>query len=398
MPNPGIDKGRITPEFMNALAEPLEAVFEMIKHDICVKLAEAFNIGRINTESNAWRSYKLAQMGEFRRSTVALIASYAQDIHKSVKDAIEAAVRAGIDACEPELLKGSQRAYVTSKDVTTRRVSEMYEAQALDSCNMVNTVMLNSTLENYRKITDELDSVMRGLAYDQQELNAQTGAVVIGAKTLQEAVKDAVTNMTDHGITGFVDKAGRQWSPEAYVHMDIRTTTCNAAREASFERNNDYGNNLISVTSHAGARPLCYPYQGKVYSTDGTSGTTTDLSGAKISYTPLSLTSYGQPAGLFGINCGHFNYPFVPGYSVVRGTPEPKALNDARYAKNQQQRAYERQIRGYKTRADALAAAGLTDEAKEMRSKARNATSNLKQWCEDNEQDYYADRVRVTKR
>ena len=43
------------------------------------------------------------------------------------------------------------------------------------------------------------------------------------------------------GITGFYDRIGRKWSPEAYVNMDIRTTVHNTAIEAVKIRQEDYG-------------------------------------------------------------------------------------------------------------------------------------------------------------
>lgn len=393
----GIDRDRIKPEFMTALVEPIEAVYTAIRHDLCVKLAAAFNDKTLKSRGNAWRSTMLARLGSFTRSTIALIASYSGDVSRETKNAIRSAVRAGIDACEPELLQMHPGGYVPDPEPTMQRVTEMYVAQALESCNMVNTVMLNSTLRQYREIVNDTAEVERRLAYDQEELNAETGAVILGAKSRQEAVHDAVVNMARNGITGFIDKAGREWSPDAYVNMDIRTTAAAAAREAAFERNEEYGNNLISVSAHAGARPLCYPYQGKVYSTDGTSGTVKDGHGNSIEYSPLSITSYGEPGGLFGINCGHFNYPFIPDISIVRADVQPEAENREQYLRNQQQREQERAIRKMKTEADALEAAGFADDAKALRKRIREKNAELKDWCEENGQDYKPDRLRVTR-
>ena len=54
--------------------------------------------------------------------------------------------------------------------------------------------------------------------------------------------------------------------------MDIRTTLFNTSRAAIWERNQQYGNDLYQVSTHNGARPLCYPWQGKVISTSGRTG------------------------------------------------------------------------------------------------------------------------------
>jgi hypothetical protein len=82
--------------------------------------------------------------------------------------------------------------------------------------------------------------------------------------------------------------------------MDTRTTMFNTARAAVWERSEQYGNDLYQVSSHAGARPLCYPWQGKVIARAGPHGSTIDLDGNVIEVYAQSETSYGQPAGLFG--------------------------------------------------------------------------------------------------
>ncbi len=79
-----------------------------------------------------------------------------------------------------------------------------------------------------------------------------------------------------------------------------------------------------------------------------TSGVTTDGNGNPISYTPLSSTSYGQPTGLFGINCGHFQYPFRAGVNFQRYFPYDEEENAERYKQVQKFRALERNVRSTK--------------------------------------------------
>jgi hypothetical protein len=82
--------------------------------------------------------------------------------------------------------------------------------------------------------------------------------------------------------------------------MDVRTTMFNTARAAVAERAEQYGADLYQVSSHAGARPLCYPWQGKVIARTGPPGVTYDLDGNEVRVYSQSETSYGQAAGLFG--------------------------------------------------------------------------------------------------
>lgn len=200
---------------------------------------------------------------------------------------------------------------IASKSVS--QALKAYDAQALEKLNLVNTTMLESTLEQYRKVIVNTAHIERQMQAAQDILNTQTGRVVVGAASRTEALRQALSQVQTEGITGFIDKAGRKWSPEAYVNMDIRTTVHNTAIEAVKLRQEDYGVEIFRVSRHSGARPLCYPYQGRYFSWNNTSGTFTDGEGKRHRYSPLSSTSYGKPAGLFGINCGHEPITVNPG-------------------------------------------------------------------------------------
>jgi len=141
----------------------------------------------------------------------------------------------------------------------------------------------------------------------------------------------------------------------------------------------DWGVSIFQVSEHAGARPLCYPYQGRYYSTDGSGGVARDLHGKEIRYEPIGMTSYGQAGGLFGINCGHYRIPFIPGFSVARRRdPEPKAENDEQYRAMQRQRRLEREVRAAKREAACLNAVGDKEgfQAAAMLVKSRQARLN----------------------
>jgi len=85
-------------------------------------------------------------------------------------------------------------------------------------------VMLNSSLEQYRRTVASTLAYEEQLSAAQAALNRRTGEIVTGQSSLREARAKAVRDMARIGLTGFVDRAGRKWTPEAYVSMDMRTT------------------------------------------------------------------------------------------------------------------------------------------------------------------------------
>jgi hypothetical protein len=252
--------------------------------------------------------------------------------------------------------------------------------QSADKLNIVNTNMANSASMLFR---ETVSNVTEAIAYNQSYLNIAAGNVAAGVESWNVAVTNAVEKMVKTGLTGIVDSANRHWSPEAYVAMDVRTTTFNAAREAVWERAADYGNDLYQVSSHNGARPLCYPWQCKVISREDRARDVTDFDGNTVHVYAQSETSYGEAAGLFGINCRHYPQTFIPGISAVKEVPQDEEENERTYKESQEQRRLEREMR-YARRDVAVAKAQGADAKaiEKLQDKADRAEDKLQSFVD----------------
>lgn len=226
-------------------------------------------------------------------------------------------------------------------------------------------------------------------------LGKAAGKAVTGAESRQAAMRQCIKEMSEKGIPAFVDKRGREWSPEAYINMDIRTTVSNAAHQAQFDRMEDYGLNLVEVSSHNGARPKCAKDQGKIFNRSGKGGYTTDLHGKSIRYYAWSDSSYGEPDGLLGINCGHHIYPFIPGISYQTYFPYDEEENKEQYKKIQNQRELERRVRKSKRECMMLEKTGDTEGLQKAKETLKTRQQALKQYCTDNDLKYKPDRTAV---
>lgn len=354
------------------LAESIIKVYEKATDELLVNIASRFNIEDVTAGSSYWQFEMLAKMGKLTQENIATIARLTGQTPEMMQEALTQAALMSLDNVEPALQKAAKAGLLAAPSATpmiSPRITSLLQElqmQSLDSLNLVNTVMLNSSLEAYRKgITTTVFNVQRMTAA-QGILNEQTGEVVLGTKSRQQAVRDAVKQMIDNGLTGFVDKAGRQWQPESYVSMDIGTTMHNTYVRAALNRNQDYGNDLVYPGIKPTSRPLCYPWQGKILSTSNRSGYVTDLNDNQVRVYALSETTYGEPAGIWGINCGHSCNVFIPELSVIRGDVPPQDENDKRYAESQQLTTMRREVRYAKRDA---AAAKVTNDT-EMFDKA----------------------------
>ena len=329
---------QLTPQSILELSEPIEQVYSNTVDALLINLAKHFNTGKA-LSTQAWEIKKLSELGQLNKESIEIIASLTGQAPEMVAQALAEVVESATADVEPELKKAVQAGAITAAAADNVLASESiqqalaaYNAQAKDKINLVNTTMLESTQELFKKIVANTAAIERQMQAAQQILNTATGKVIIGTESRTQALRQALSQIHKEGITGFYDRAGRKWSPEAYINMDIRTTVHNTAIEAVKIRQQDYGVEIFRVSRHSGARPLCYPYQGRYFSWNNESGTFTDGEGKRHRYSPLSSTSYGKPAGLFGINCGHHPITIIPGVSIPRDLPkENKAENDRIY-------------------------------------------------------------------
>lgn len=385
---------------MKDYSDPIRAVYAACVDECMAALCKHFNTKASGYSGTfAYQTAMLAKLGAVRRETADIIARHTSGMDGMVSEAVRTAMLQAVKEVEPSLVAAVKAGVVDGTDVpvseSIKTALTSYSHQAVEQLNLVNTVMLESCLNNYRALVSNTAAYEAQLDKAQEILNAQTGKVITGVSSHQQAVRQAVQQFARTGLTVFTDKAGHRWSPEAYAAMDVRTTVNNAARQAVLDRNQEYGNDLVSVPINATARPKCYPWQGKVISTANESRTVTDLHDRPVHVYAISETTYGEPDGLWGINCHHQPTPFFAGLSVLRGEVSDKEDNDELYALTQQQRRLERDVRNLKREAVMLDAAGDQEGFAAAARKVKAAQARLRDHCEQNSLPMRSDRTQV---
>lgn len=356
----------MNPYEASLLSAPLSGLYADIEDDLLLSIAKRLAKNMEITDTAKWELKMLAQLGALQKDAARIIAQKAGIAPQMLEVALQSAAKDAIEQLEPSYQRLTADGYAKTAKIppakSAAQAARAYAKQAKDSLNMVNTVMRYKMKPVWTALIKGVAGYIRENAEKQPVLdllNKHTGAAVLGAETRQQAVRKCIQEMLDRGIPAFVDKAGREWSPEAYVNMDIRTTVTNTAHAAQDARMEAYGLDLFAVSSHSGARPKCAKDQGKIFSRSNKSGTVEDLRGNKIRFYPQSSSSIGDPDGLFGINCGHFKTPFMPGVSMQRYFPtENRTENDRKYRESQKQRALERDVRAAKRECAAYDALG----------------------------------------
>lgn len=398
----------MNPAFLDGMSWEMAEVYGAISDQILINLAKYFPYYKpgatVPKSAFTYQSMMLAQMGQVNAETVAIIRRGLKDANSALNGVLEQAIIDSVRTAEKPLYKAVKQGIFSPPLVpivspNQTRALQLYYAQACDKLNLVNTVMLESTGSAYRQAVNDVVSEMQindRIKKTQTALDIGAGETATGVSSWNQALRHTVERMKATGITGFVDHAGRHWSAEAYAAMDIRTTVWNTSRAAVWETNQNFGNDLYSVSFHNGARPGCYDWQNRVISSTNNARTVTDLDGNEIYVVAQSDTSYGQAAGLFGINCKHYPTPFIPGVSIIRGHPQSPEENERTYAESQEQRRLERKLREEKRDIMMAKAQGASDEEiKALQARARNTSQDIDDFCESTGRTRHRDREGV---
>ncbi|WP_394136839.1 phage minor capsid protein [Cytobacillus oceanisediminis] len=345
------------------LSLPVVEVFLSIEEEILLNIARILKQGKslLDEDMERWQTEKLGQLGKLTQRNIITIAKYAELSIETVTSMLEEAGYEAITDSEMELIEAVAQGILIQPPLpkespALEAVLMSFQRQARQTFNLINTTMLSEAQHVYLNI-----------------LNETTGKVLAGTKTPRQALAETARRWAREGIPALKDKAGRKWSTEAYVSMVTRSMSNNVANEMQFVRMDEYGLDLVEVSSHSGARPRCAPFQGRIFSRSGNSN----------KYPALSSTSYGEAAGLRGVNCRHVFYPYIEGFSKRSYKSYPAAENRKAYEESQQQRKLERDIRKAKRELAMMMEINDTYGINDAEEKVKEAQYRMRQFIKE---------------
>ncbi|MED1602605.1 phage minor capsid protein [Alkalihalophilus marmarensis] len=352
----------MTPLEQQRLADSVVKVYAAIEDEIFHNLGTllARNRGRLDKDDiYSWQMLQMQYIGELNQSNMIAIAKRANMAIDEVVEIFEKVGYQAIADTDVDLAEAVRQGRVTTpptdRSPVMTNILNAYADQAQSSFNLVNTTLFTKAEEGYVRI-----------------INESVGKVLTGTITPQQALRDTARQWANKGLTGFVNRAGHEMSVEGRINTIVRSMSNTVANDMQFARMDEYGIDLIQVSEHMGARPKCAPWQNKILSRSGQSD----------KYPALTDTSYGEPDGLKGCNCGHVFYSYVEGVSISRESQVDREENDHAYKQQQQQRYLEREIRKSKREFNMMNAMSDDVGIEQAKEKVREKQANMRAFIE----------------
>jgi hypothetical protein len=306
-------------------------------------------------------------------------------------------------AATPQFKQALTTAYVTGQQAAAKDLGVTF-TQRDKQIYPIRNLLLDSA--RVQSVTGLQIASSAPMVYQQAITQASQIAIGGGATRLGSAAI-ALADLTDDGIVGFADKAGRQWNLVSYVEMATRTMAARAIVSGHIDQLSDLGQDLVIVSVSPGDCPQCSPWDGTVLS-----GTGSTVPGEYDGYTVEASLDDATSAGLFHPNCTHDVNVFIPDVTTIPGggsgaagsmdkSEEDTGSSDntetdgngdtvdgpsPAYAVRQQQRSLERSVRNAKSRVQIISdvAGAGSPEAKAAGVKLRTQQANLRQHVKDN--------------
>lgn len=343
--------------------DPVARIYAQIEHDILMNVGrELGSHSRLLAEDiESWRLVQLQKIGELSQDNLLILSKYSgksvRELTKLLEEVGYSTIRDTDKLLEQAVKQGAVLYPAANDRGTTERILSAFVGNARNTMNLSNATLLQTFENEFREVLDQ-----------------SVAKVLTGSRTPQQALRETARGWANKGLTGYISpKDGRKYSIEGYIAGVIRTSSNGISNEMQFARMDEYDVDLLEVSSHAGARPKCAPYQGRIFS----------RSGRSRKYASLASTSYGEIDGLKGRNCRHIFYPFVEGVSIRRPSQVERAENDRIYKESQVQRKLERDIRKSKQEMNMMEAMRDDEGVQMARQKVLSRQANMRMFIDE---------------
>lgn len=382
----------LTPSYLMEAPEPAEEIAEQLHQDILKRIIERVLIrfqrgdDYILTALDKWQIEVLQDAGYLLEDIQKEIAKATGYMQEEIAEAME---DAGVRAIEydDEIYKkaGLNPQPLTQSPHLVRLLQDTYEQTMGEWRNFTAT-----TAEEAQKLFIRL--------CDEAYYKVMSGTV-----SMSQAVREALEELISGGV--YVNyPTGHRDTIETATARAVRTGISQASGRIQLARMEEFGWDLVVVSSHLGARPTHQVWQGRVYHVDFA---VPQFVGNKIvgisksentgGYPDfVSSTGYGSVTGLCGANCRHNFSPYFEGMDNPFEQYDSEE-NRKLYEIEQRARTMERRIRDTKRRLMGYEAAGDTDRYERTAALLQRQNAAYNEYCTEKGLKKRSERISIAR-
>lgn len=208
----------------------------------------------------------------------------------------------------PLVKKNIETYYMASVKEVDQRITNIDIKNALQAISEADKIQINALTS--QTINDLSDSIKGAFNSSQKVITMVKSKrldYLLSDEGLSKAnltkLKDEIENEISKNFVGLIDKSGRRWQIDTYAEMLTRTRLREVADNAVISRLQNYGYDLVEVTSHGTICDLCKPYEGRILS----------ITGRTKGYPSLDEARAG---GFEHPNCLHRLMPYFPEFEI----------------------------------------------------------------------------------
>ena len=203
-----------------------------------------------------------------------------------------------------------------------------------DAIELIAENIVSSLNEATSLVGRQIEDKIREIGLKDASMKFATG------NTIKQMQKELVNSLIDEGLTGIKDKLGRNIPISVYAETLARSIVAETQNTCVKNTMKEHDKDLVKMSKHYTACPVCVPYEGRVYSLSG-----------KDDRFPSINNVPGFKAGYNNIHprCRHRITPYIEKYNDIEAdikesnkpfeVPEEKEASVNAYYEEQKKKA-----------------------------------------------------------
>lgn len=221
----------------------------------------------------------------------------------------------------PEAYREGMRSVNKAYEKAYRAAGEVGPKNYPTEFSKINRRAIQLLVDNTKADFDNaLGFVGRQIKDDLRQANLQAIADKLSSgTTIDKTRKILAEKYASQGLAAIKYKRGGRdafMSLDAYAGLVARSTTAEATNTACQKQVEEFGDDLVQMTTHANACPLCVSLEGRVYS----------ISGKHPDYPALDV-AYSDGYANIHPNCGHRLVPYIADLKTPEEIAEDKRIS-----------------------------------------------------------------------